>query len=291
MNTACPLIAGAGEPQHVQAVVQRCKRIAQFVRQHGQEFVLAAVREAQFPFRAHQLGNVLHDGARADQLAVLGAQGCGADAHPAFLPILGQVLHFRARHHHFAAQCALAGPVLGRHGVAVFVPAAPARGQFGTRRGHGMRRAAFHERIGQYPLAAGVADAHAHRQLIDNRPEPPFVGPERRIGLTPQHRKAQVRIDARLQLARGKGLDQIVVGARLHAFHAGLFAGARRQQDHRNRARALVTAQGLQQAQPVHARHHHVGNHQVGRFLARAPQRGCAVARKPQRILGRQQAV
>ena len=46
---------------------------------------------------------------------------------------------------------------------------------------------------------------------------------------------SQVRVDAGEQLARRERLDQVVVGAGLEALDARLLAGARREQDHRER--------------------------------------------------------
>ena len=57
------------EPHHLQAVAQRCQRIAQLVRQEREELVLAAVRLAQRLLRPLPLGDVAGDLGRADDPA------------------------------------------------------------------------------------------------------------------------------------------------------------------------------------------------------------------------------
>ncbi len=59
-----------------------------------------------------------------------------------------------------------------------------------------------------------------------------------------------VRFDARQQFAGAERLDEVVVGAGLHAFDAALLAGARREQDDRQRARLRIGAQPRQQLMP-----------------------------------------
>ena len=60
---------------------------------------------------------------------------------------------------------------------------------------------------------------------------------ERLVRLAADAREIQVRFDARQQFARGERLDEIVVGAGAASFDARLFAGTRREQHDRHRAR------------------------------------------------------
>ena len=55
-------------------------------------------------------------------------------------------------------------------------------------------------------------------------------------------RAHDLRVDPREQLARAERLDEIVVGAGLQAFDARLLAGARREQDHRERSSVAASA-------------------------------------------------
>jgi hypothetical protein len=96
-------------------------------------------------------------------------------------------------------------------------------------------------------------------------------------GLTPDAGHIQVGADARQQLAGAERLDQVVVGAGLQPLHARLLAGAGRQEDHRDRAGPGVGPQRAQQAEPVEARHHHVGQHQFRRAGTGGRQRRLAV--------------
>src|SRR5256885_1330016 len=98
------------------------------------------------------------------------------------------------------------------------------------------------------------------------------------VGLFAHTHQLQQRCDARQQLARRKGLDQVVVRARAQAFDLGLLAGPRGQHDDGNGARGLVTAQRMQQLEAVEHGHHHVGQHQVGPLAVDAGQRGAAIA-------------
>ena len=66
-------------------------------------------------------------------------------------------------------------------------------------------------------------------------------------------------LDAGQQFTGAEGLDQIIVGAMLHAFDAGFFAGAGGKQDDRNSSGLWDPPQFMQQAEAVQVRHHHVG--------------------------------
>ncbi len=88
-----------------------------------------------------------------------------------------------------------------------------------------------------------------------------------------ESRQLDVGRNARQQLARAERLDQIIVGARPQAFDLGLFAGARRQQDHRHTAQFGIVAQLLQQPEAVEAGHHDVGEDQIGTLLLGRRQR------------------
>ena len=68
--------------------------------------------------------------------------------------------------------------------------------------------------------------------------------------------------DAGLQLAQGKGLDQIVVGPGIQAQHAVGHGIAGRQHDDRH-LHAVFPAQGAAQADAVQAGEHDVQHHQV----------------------------
>ena len=105
----------------------------------------------------------------------------------------------------------------------------------------------------------------------------------RRLAPDPRHR--DVGADARQQLARGERLGQVVVGPGVQPLDPRLLAGAGGEQDHRQVAERRVGAQRAQQAEAVEARHHHVGEHQVGRRCAGAPpSAACAVGDRLDRV-------
>ena len=88
----------------------------------------------------------------------------------------------------------------------------------------------------------------------------------------------EVRPDAGQQLAGRERLDQVVVGAGLQPLDGRVVARAGREHDHRDVHRGRVLAHGGEQAEAVEHRHHHVGQHEVGRRrrrCARAPRRRC----------------
>ena len=66
----------------------------------------------------------------------------------------------------------------------------------------------------------------------------------------PHAAQLEQRADARQQLARGEGLDDVVVGARVEALDARLLAGARRQQHDRNARSAAIRAHRASRPKP-----------------------------------------
>ena len=86
-----------------------------------------------------------------------------------------------------------------------------------------------------------------------------------------------MRADAREQLAGRERLDEVVVGARVEAFDARLFAGARRQQHDRHVRRRGIGAQRREQPEAVEPRHHHVGEDEIRRVRRAAASAGLAV--------------
>ena len=71
---------------------------------------------------------------------------------------------------------------------------------------------------------------------------------------------AKDRTDARLQLARAKGLGDIIIGTKLQAQHGVGLLDARCQHDHGCTGRSTVR---FEKPDPVHARHHDVEDDQV----------------------------
>ena len=68
------------------------------------------------------------------------------------------------------------------------------------------------------------------------------------------------------------GLTTLVVGPRLPPLEPRFLTGARRQHQHRQIAQALVAAQGSRLRRRCRGlRHHHVGDHQVGRCAPGSP--------------------
>jgi hypothetical protein len=117
-----------------------------------------------------------------------------------------------------------------------------------------------------------------------------FARAQRLGGFTAQLRHLQVRPDARLQLARAERLDQIVVGAGVHAFDAALLARARGEHDHRRVARARVGAQRAQEPESVEPRHHHVGEHEIRTAIAHRLERRLSVCDRDDAVAFREQA-
>ena len=73
----------------------------------------------------------------------------------------------------------------------------------------------------------------------------------------------QMRRHSGEQLTRTERFHEIVVGSSLHALDSALFPGARGQHDHWHAARAGISAERPQQAEPIESRHHHVGQHKI----------------------------
>ncbi len=67
----------------------------------------------------------------------------------------------------------------------------------------------------------------------------------------------------RQKLLRRERLGQVVVRSRGQAFQRSFLSGARRQQDHRQRARFRILAQRAYQAQPIEVGHHHVAQYEI----------------------------
>ena len=101
------------------------------------------------------------------------------------------------------------------------------------------------------------------------------------IGLAPDARDFQQRVDAGHQLARAERLDQVVVGAGLQALDPRLLAGSRREQNDGDGRQRALSPQRAHQAEAVELGHHHVGEHQIGR---RAPWRQPAPPRRRWRL-------
>src|SRR5262249_26578425 len=89
--------------------------------------------------------------------------------------------------------------------------------------------------------------------------------------------KLQMRLHAREQFAGAEGLDQIIVRPGFHPLDARLFARASRKQNDWDGLQPLVGAQFAQQPEAVKIRHHHVGQHEVGRALTNRIQRRFSV--------------
>ena len=123
-------------------------------------------------------------------------------------------------------------------------------------------------------MIRSAKDRDAHGRVLEDNRQPQCVG-----FLDRSHLRAHyLRLDARDQFARGERLDEIVVRSGLQPLDARLFAGTRRQQNHRYGLRPLVGTQALQQLEPVEPRHHDVGDDHVGAVRMRRRQRGCAIA-------------
>ena len=80
---------------------------------------------------------------------------------------------------------------------------------------------------------------------------------------------AQMRPHPRQQLLNAEWLGDVVVGAGIERFHLRPLVLANRQNQHRRRA---TRADGAADIDAAHARHHQVGDHQVGRPVAKDAQ-------------------
>jgi hypothetical protein len=112
-------------------------------------------------------------------------------------------------------------------------------------------------------------DRDRHRRVLEQ------LGDSGPLLLDPLLEPAQgeLVLHAREQLHRRERLDQVVVRTRGDAVDARLLARTREQHDDRRRAQVAVRAQLAQQAKPVEVRHHHVGEHEIRRLLARELER------------------
>ena len=182
--------------------------------------------------------------------------------------------------------------LVARHLAAVHVEEPEAGRTLAVRRGHrGVLPAREPQRRGERRVhldraALGVErDADADRDHGEQRLElgHPIAQLAVRPGQAlfagaPDAGQLQGGADARGQLAGPERLQQIVVGAGLEPGDARLLAGARRDEDHGQVPQRRVGADRPQQLQAVQARHHHVGEQQVGRLAPQGGERGHAVA-------------
>ncbi len=83
-------------------------------------------------------------------------------------------------------------------------------------------------------------------------------------GFATHARHLQLRFDARNEFAGSEGLGEVVVSACFDAFDAGLLSGARREHDDGDGGGCRILAQGGEKREPIHLRHHHVGQDEIG---------------------------
>jgi hypothetical protein len=95
--------------------------------------------------------------------------------------------------------------------------------------------------------------------------------------LTAQACELQLRADARDELPRREGLHEIVIGHSVQALYHRLLARASRKENSGHIAKLQVRAQGPQQREAVHPRHHDIRDDQVRRFTPRRLQSRLAV--------------
>ena len=137
------------------------------------------------------------------------------------------------------------------------------------------------ERVVHLVRHSGHHPAQRHHLLALHQRGFGFLQPIERLAqlgrLCPQ---AEVQLDARAKLLRVERLLHVVVGARLEAGQLGghLLAGG--EEDDGDLGGALAGAHLPRQRDSVHARHHDVGNDQVGRLGQRGSQRGRAVGER-----------
>src|SRR3989442_6976329 len=116
-----------------------------------------------------------------------------------------------------------------------------------------------HEIVEQCVFARGQLDAAACASDAPAQPVDLEVGDAHHLVVLGRP-AAQDGADARQQLGEREGLHQVVVGAELQALDAVLYLVARADEEHR---RLALATDALQHAEAIHARHHHVHQHQV----------------------------
>ena len=123
----------------------------------------------------------------------------------------------------------------------------------------------------------GPPGARVHLQVAEG---------DRRLELWRALNPPQHGVDARDQLGRGEGLDDVVVGAKLQPRDPVRVLALRGEQDHRHARPLAVLPQPPHDLQPVHAGEHQVEHDEVGSLLAGATQRARTVARDPGGVSG-----
>ena len=265
----------AAQIHQLQRREDRRQRIAQLVPEHRQEFVLRAVRRFRLTPRLGELGHFeAHDRDPRDA-AVFGERLVDE--------VEERLLGFRAaaieHDPHGSADIRLARR---EHVVEQLVESLPAELRQ-RRRESVCRRPGGVPTIARYAWLANSNTWSGPRRIATPTGACSKMPASRSAWASSTDRTLRahhLRLDARDQLARGERLDEIVVRAGLQPLDARLFAGTRRQQDHRHRLRPLVGAQALQQLEPVELRHHDVGDDHVGTVRLRRRQRGGAVAHR-----------
>jgi hypothetical protein len=137
--------------------------------------------------------------------------------------------------------------------------------------------------VGELEAQLGPGEnGDAHRRLAEDGSHP--------LGLPllddPELRTDELGIHPGQQLTRAEGLDQVVVGAGLQPLAPRLLAGPGREHDHRQSAQRCIAADGGQELEAVHLRHHHVGQQEVGPGAADRGQRLRAVAHQLHLVAG-----
>ena len=252
------LRAGVGALHDLERVAQRCERPAQLVRESGEELVLAPIRFAQ-GFAAlfdrlarvhlcrdvsevahHAVATVGERNAVEAPLVVLGDAAIDAE-----LGALGREERFSGLERVPEDPHHLVGVVLLPQNAddLLEVAAHDAAGD-GAEDGQG-------DWIDLADAEIRVDHVDADRRLIEQRLELCPLLAQLALGVAPHAHEGETRLDARQQLTRTEGLDQVVVGPGVESFDPRLLASTRRQQDHRQLASARIGAQLAQQTEAV----------------------------------------